>query len=309
MPVIAVINRKGGSGKSTLATHLAAWCARRGHAVMLGDTDRQQSSRAWLRRRDPALPLIQPSAQDQKQVLKVPAGISHVILDTPGGLHGFELARIVMGADAILMPVAPSVFDRESAAACHEELMALPRVASGRCKIAAIGMRIDRRTHGADLVRDWAQARNLPFLGILRESQIYTRALDRGLTVFDLAPSQVTTDLELWQPIIDWLLPVTEPTRQPEIESPARFAESMASRPTPPSMPEPALAEGVFRRARPSLLEQARADRQAQGLVQPAYRPLPGRATPLMASSMQDVDAPGTIEAVVVPLFLQRKPA
>ena len=51
MPVIAVVNRKGGSGKSTFAAHVAAWCARRGHATMLGDVDRQQSSRAWLKRR------------------------------------------------------------------------------------------------------------------------------------------------------------------------------------------------------------------------------------------------------------------
>ena len=58
MPVVAVVNRKGGSGKSTFAAHVAAWCARQGHAVMLGDVDRQQSSRGWLRRRDPSLPGI-----------------------------------------------------------------------------------------------------------------------------------------------------------------------------------------------------------------------------------------------------------
>src|SRR5690606_39516130 len=61
MPVVAVVNRKGGSGKSTFAAHAAAWCARQGHAVMLGDIDRQQSSRGWLRRRDPSLPAIAPS--------------------------------------------------------------------------------------------------------------------------------------------------------------------------------------------------------------------------------------------------------
>ena len=60
MPVVAVVNRKGGSGKSTFAAHVAAWCARQGHAVMLGDVDRQQSSRGWLRRRDPGLPNIAP---------------------------------------------------------------------------------------------------------------------------------------------------------------------------------------------------------------------------------------------------------
>ena len=119
MPVIAVVNRKGGSGKSTFAAHVAAWCARQGHSVMLGDVDRQQSSRGWLRRRPAALPPIAPWAMDQKNVLRVPTGITHVVLDTPGGIHGFELARVVMFADAIVMPVCASMFDRESAAACQ----------------------------------------------------------------------------------------------------------------------------------------------------------------------------------------------
>ena len=62
MPIIAVINRKGGSGKSTLSTHLAAWLARSGASVMLGDVDRQQSTRAWLKRRATSLPSIVPWA-------------------------------------------------------------------------------------------------------------------------------------------------------------------------------------------------------------------------------------------------------
>ena len=153
MPVIAVVNRKGGSGKSTFAAHVAAWCARQGHSVMLGDVDRQQSSRTWLKRRDPALPSISAWAMDQKNMLCVPSGITHVVLDTPGGLHGFELARIVMFADAIVMPVCSSMFDRESATACHAELMTLPRVASGRCRLAVVGMRIDGRTHASEVLR------------------------------------------------------------------------------------------------------------------------------------------------------------
>ena len=97
MPVIAVVNRKGGSGKSTLAAHMAAWCARQGSSVMLGDVDRQQSARTWLKRRDQSLPAIAPWAVDQKNMLRVPTGISHVVLDTPGGIHGFDLARTTGG--------------------------------------------------------------------------------------------------------------------------------------------------------------------------------------------------------------------
>ena len=53
MPVVVVANPKGGVGKSTLATNIAGYYASHGHAVMLGDADRQQSSRLWLGLRPP----------------------------------------------------------------------------------------------------------------------------------------------------------------------------------------------------------------------------------------------------------------
>lgn len=216
MPVVAVVNRKGGSGKSTFAAHAAAWCARQGHAVMLGDIDRQQSSRGWLRRRDASLPAIAPWVIDQKNLLRVPTGITHVVLDTPGGLHGFELARIVMFADAIVIPVCPSVFDRESAAQCIAELQTLPRVAKGQCKVATVGMRVDGRTNAAEVLRAWAEENKVPMLGVLRETQLYVKALERGLTLFDVPPEKVATDMRQWEPILDWLRPVVNPVVAPE---------------------------------------------------------------------------------------------
>lgn len=208
MPVIAVVNRKGGSGKSTFAAHVAAWCALQGHSVMLGDVDRQQSSRTWLKRRDTALPLISPWAMDNKNMLRVPTGITHVVLDTPGGIHGFELARIVMFADAIIMPVCSSMFDRESAAACHAELMALPRASSGRCRLAVVGMRIDGRTRAAETLGNWSKGLGVDYLGSLRETQLYVRSLERGLTIFDLPKHHAATDLAQWDPILRWLKPI-----------------------------------------------------------------------------------------------------
>jgi chromosome partitioning protein len=47
MPVIVVANPKGRVGKSTLSTNIAGYFASRGDTVMLGDADRQQSSRLW----------------------------------------------------------------------------------------------------------------------------------------------------------------------------------------------------------------------------------------------------------------------
>jgi chromosome partitioning protein len=210
MPVIAVINRKGGSGKSTMATHLAAWLAHQNVAVMLGDVDKQQSTRAWLKRRSASLPTIVPWALDQKNVLKAPAGVTHVVLDTPGGMQGFDLARVVMSADAIVMPVCNSMFDRESAASCHAELLSLPRVASGRCKLGVVGMRLDARTKAADTLRAWADGLGVPFLGVLRETQVYVKSLDNGVTVFDAAPGVYPADVLQWEPILHWLRPVAK---------------------------------------------------------------------------------------------------
>jgi chromosome partitioning protein len=217
MPVVAVVNRKGGSGKSTFAAHVAAWCAREGLAVMLGDIDRQQSSRGWLRRRDPSLPVIAPWVIDQKNVLRVPTGITHVVLDTPGGLHGFELARIVMFADAIVVPVCPSLFDRESAAACLQELATLPRVAKGQCRVATVGMRVDGRTSAGDVLRAWADEHKVPMVGVLRETQNYVRSLERGLTLFDVPADKVETDLAQWRSILEWMQPVLMPVPAVEV--------------------------------------------------------------------------------------------
>ena len=211
MPVIAIVNRKGGSGKSTLATHLAAHYAKCGVPVMLGDIDRQQSTQTWLRMRStqhlPGSAPIVGWAVDPKRVLRPPAGVSHVILDTPGGIRGFDLARVAAFADVILMPVCNSVFDRESAADCHAELMALPRVASGRCKVAAVGMRLDARTKAAEVLAAWARELKIPFIGVLREAQVYVRSVEHGLTVFDLPAAQAQPDIAQWQPIVAWLEP------------------------------------------------------------------------------------------------------
>ena len=209
MPVIAVINRKGGSGKSTLATQLAGSLANRGFQVMLGDVDRQQSSLAWLRRRA-AQPLgkgaaIAGSAFGSQSVMRPAAGITHVVLDTPGGLHGLALARVAMSADAILMPVSDSVFDRESALECHAELLTLPRVAAGRCKVAVVGMRVDARTKGAARLETWALEHGLAYVGSLRESQVYTRCAEQGLSLFDVPPAKVEADLVQWRPLVAWV--------------------------------------------------------------------------------------------------------
>ncbi len=282
MPVIAVVNRKGGSGKSTLATHLAAHFANAGVPVMLGDVDRQQSTQSWLRSRSlQHLPRSAPIvgwAVDPKRVLRPPAGVRHVVLDTPGGLRGFDLARVAAFADVILMPVCNSAFDRESAADCYAELMALPRVASGRCKVAAIGMRLDARTKAAEVLRAWARGLKLPFVGVLREAQVYVRCVEQGLTVFDLPAAQAEADVAQWKPIVAWLEPVLRTVRQPvlrtnaSVQRPAAAAEPRLERTVAPRV----LARVAERTARADVPLPAVTPRPRRGAIVLLRRSSPG---------------------------------
>ena len=255
MRVVAVINRKGGSGKSTLATHLAGHCAHAGLRVMLGDVDLQQSSLGWLARRaaHAGVPQIGGWAVDRVAVVRPPSGVTHVVLDTPGGLRGADLARAVFAADAVLIPVGASQFDRESALECHAELRALPRVASGRCKVAAVGIRLHARTREANDMPAWAAAHALPYLGGVAGSEIYVRMADEGLTLFDLPPDEAPRELQQWSAIVAWLhstwadaelaqqaaraphRPVDRPFRQPArvLYSPPPLRPAVAAVPAP----------------------------------------------------------------------------
>ena len=294
MPVIAVVNRKGGSGKSTLATHLAAYCAHAKLPVMLGDMDRQQSTQSWLRirneRADARCPPILGWSVDPRNVLRPPAGIQQIILDTPGGLRGFDLARVSMYADAILMPICHSAFDRESTAECFAELMTLPRVASGQCKVAAVGMRIDGRTKAADVLEDWAAARKIKFLGALRETQAYVRCVEQGLTLFDLPASQTPIDMAQWKPILEWVEPVLRSTRRPPVGVESRAPRS---------------AEAAFERSRPSPLAitPLAITPRAPG---PSSRPATSALAASHTSRTTAFGAAGLFGWLPLPRFLQR---
>lgn len=203
MPVIVVANPKGGVGKSTLSTNIAGWLARRGHAVMLGDVDRQQSARQWLGLRPAQLPAIHGWDVDAKKIARPPKGTTHVVLDTPAGLHGNRLDEVMKLADKLLVPMQPSLFDIQ---ATHGFLQALrEHRRAGEVTIGLVGMRVKEHTHANEHLHEFVATLPFPLVADLRDTQNYVHLAARGLSLWDVAPGRVERDLAQWQPILNWL--------------------------------------------------------------------------------------------------------
>jgi chromosome partitioning protein len=203
MPVIVVANPKGGVGKSTLATNIAGCLAAAGHIVMLGDVDRQQSARQWLALRPPQLPAISGWDVAADDIVRPPKGTTHVVLDTPAGLHGKRLEAVMRIADRMLIPLQPSLFDIQATHAFVQLLRQQKRGAE--VKLGLVGMRVREHTRANEQLHHYLATLPVPVVGWLRDTQNYVQLAARGLTLWDVAPSRVERDLEQWAPLVNWV--------------------------------------------------------------------------------------------------------
>jgi chromosome partitioning protein len=203
MPVIVVANPKGGVGKSTLSTQIAGYLASRGHRVMLGDVDRQQSSRIWLGLRPPTLPPIRAWELAHDEVVRPPKGTTHVVLDTPAGMHGKRLDDLMKIADKVLVPLQPSIFDIHATHDFLREIVSKKR--HGQVDVGIVGMRMKENTIAADQLKAFLGTLDVPVVAHLRDTQHYVQLAARGLTLWDVAPSRVQRDLEQWEPLLRWI--------------------------------------------------------------------------------------------------------
>lgn len=204
MPIIVIANPKGGVGKSTLATNLAGYFAHQGHAVLLGDSDVQQSSRYWLSVRPSNLPPIATWNMTASHIAKPPKGTSHVVLDTPAGLHGKTLDKILAIADKVIVPLQASLFDIAATQPFFEQLNAAVKARAGTLAVGVVGMRVDERTRSAEQLKQFLATHTLPIVTYLRNTQNYVQLAAHGLTLWDIAPSRVEQDLAQWQPLLTW---------------------------------------------------------------------------------------------------------
>jgi len=199
-----VLNPKGGCGKSTIATNIASYYASKGHSVALADFDPQGSSIDWLAARpDDAAEITGMVAW--KEPFKTPHNVDILIMDVPAGVHGKELTALIRRAESVIIPVLPSPIDMRAVAKFAHEIHKVGKVEKNKVKLAVVANRVKENTLVFQILMKFLKKLDISFIGKLRDTQNYIRAAERGLGIFELAPSSVAIDLQQWQSIIRWL--------------------------------------------------------------------------------------------------------
>jgi len=205
MRTILVLNAKGGCGKSTISTNLASYYAwEKEQKVVLADYDPQGSSMAWLEARGEEWPEIQGVAA-WKDPVRPGRDTDVIIMDAPARVHGSELTQLVRKAETILFPVLPSPIDMRAAATYIQELQSSGRVQRGEVKIGVIANRVRENTLIFIELYEFLRKLKVPYVATLRDTQNYIKAEERGVGIYEMAPSQVWQDIENWEPLVKWL--------------------------------------------------------------------------------------------------------
>ena len=210
MRTIIVLNPKGGCGKSTIATNIASYFAIKGKKVTLADCDPQGSSRDWLSIRPNVYSAINGIVVEGDR-LQVPRNTDILIIDTPAALDDKRLKKYLRKAQSLVMPIIASPIDIRAAEKFLEELFSFKGTINNKIKIATVANRVREDTLIAAKLEYYLDnvklpnGKKLPFMTMLRASQNYIHAAERGLSIFELPPSKTYYDREQWAPLLRWL--------------------------------------------------------------------------------------------------------
>lgn len=208
-----VINSKGGCGKTTLSTNLASFYAVNGYTSALFDYDPQESAHRWLTYRSDdrvgihgVAAAYPPTGNLTRSFqMRLPADTKRVIIDTPASLKRMDLIEILRGAEAIIVPLLPSVIDSRVTADFLKDLMAEAKVHAPGASVATVANRVRRNTRAYQTLLEFLEGIGRPPVASLRDSQNYNYAAEQGIGIHELNAAATRIDRGQWQPLIDWL--------------------------------------------------------------------------------------------------------
>ena len=207
-----VINPKGGSGKTTITTNLASYFAAKGTAAAIMDYDPQGSSLNWLHLRPgDAAKIHGANAAPAKGLrlrsmdMRVPEDTRQLVIDGFAGASGLVLQEMLDRATCLLVPVPPSPIDIHATANFVSEVLNTVRMQSRRLPVAIVANKV-RRSMPQYAPFDWfLSTLKLPLVARLVDSDVYVKAGEAGVGIFEMEPGLVVPERRQFTPIVEWV--------------------------------------------------------------------------------------------------------
>ena len=207
-----VINPKGGSGKTTVTTSLASYFAAKSVPVTIMDYDPQGSSLNWLCHRDPSRSRIHgANAAPQRGnrlrgiEMHVPGETQQLIIDAPAGASGLLLQELLSRADCIVVPVAPSAIDIHATANFIRDLLLTGRIRIRNIRLAVVVNKVRKSMPAYEPLERFLKSLNLPLLTRLSDSDVFLRAVETGLGIFEMDAGASEAEREQFRPVAQWV--------------------------------------------------------------------------------------------------------
>jgi chromosome partitioning protein len=212
MNTTLVVNPKGGSGKTTVAINLASQFAANNIATTLMDYDPQGSSLNWLRSRAPQAPRIHTANGAPEKFgrlrsfeMYVPPETRHLIIDAPAGASGVVLQEMVDRAHCIIIPVVPSVIDIHATGNFIKDLLAMNRIRGSDIRLAVVANKIRVSMPAYQPLLRFLDSLDLKLLTRLLDSDMYVKAAETGIGIFEMDPGMTAAERRQFTPIVEWV--------------------------------------------------------------------------------------------------------
>ena len=188
--VIAVLNSKGGTGKTTIATNLAGCLHKRGHSVLLVDSDPQGTALDWYSAQPEGADLPAVIGIDRpvlhKSIPQLTRDYAYIVIDGSAKIAENTTSAIRV-ADLVLIPVRHSGFDLWAVESLAEAIRTRYALTGKPAAAFLISAQI-KRSRLANTIDEALADLNLPVLvGRTSRRVAYESAGGLGLTVMDLA--------------------------------------------------------------------------------------------------------------------------
>jgi chromosome partitioning protein len=212
MNTTLVINPKGGSGKTTIAVNLASRFASENIATTLMDYDPQGSSLHWLRSRVPGAPKIYGAngapgrfGHLRSFEMYVPPQTRHLIIDAPAGASGILMQEMIERAHCIVVPVVPSPIDLHATGNFIRDLLGVARVRMGEIRVAVVANKVRVSMPAYQPLLHFLGTLNVRLQARLLDSDVYVRACETGIGIFEMDPHQTLAERRQFAPLAEWV--------------------------------------------------------------------------------------------------------